>query len=265
MRKNPVKEKLRRGEVSFGTWLSLGDLYATRVLARLGFDWLTLDIEHSAIDWSQAASIFAAVADAGCVPLARVPEGSHHYIKRVLDAGAFGIVVPMVDTVEQAKTAIAAAYYPPIGNRSVGGGMHSMNFGATAAEYYEQANDNILVVLQTESPRGVENAEPIYSLPGVDAIFIGPNDLRFQMRTSDGSFPTPHEHEAMIQRVIAAGKKVKRPTGIHAMDPTSAIDRAKQGMQFIAVGSDLRMMTQKAQEIVEFIKPAEEKKDIARY
>ena len=91
----------------------------------MGFDWLTLDIEHSAIDWSQATTIFAAIADAGCVPLARVPEGHHHYIKRVLDAGAWGIVVPMVDTVEQAKIAIAAAYYPPTGNRSVGGGMHS--------------------------------------------------------------------------------------------------------------------------------------------
>ena len=109
MKTNPVKEKLRNGEPTFGTWLSLGDLYATRVLGRLGFDWLTLDIEHSAIDWSQATMIFAAVADAGCVPLARIPEGSHHYIKRVLDAGAWGIVVPMVDTVEQARTAIAAA------------------------------------------------------------------------------------------------------------------------------------------------------------
>jgi len=106
---NPVKSKLQAGEPTFGTWLSLGDLYATRVLARLGFDWLTLDIEHSAIDWSQATAIFAAVADAGCVPLARVPEGSHHYIKRVLDAGAWGIVVPMVDTPEQARVAVAAA------------------------------------------------------------------------------------------------------------------------------------------------------------
>jgi 4-hydroxy-2-oxoheptanedioate aldolase len=265
MRKNLVKEKLRRGEVSFGTWLSLGDLYATRVLARLGFDWLTLDIEHSAIDWSQAAAIFAAVADAGCVPLARVPEGSHHYIKRVLDAGAYGIVVPMVDTVEQARIAIAAAYYPPVGNRSVGGGMHSMNFAATAADYYNQANDNILVVLQTESPRGVENAEAIYSLPGVDAIFIGPNDLRFQMRAADGTFPTAEAHEAMVQRVIAAGKKVGCPTGIHAMDPQSALERAEQGMRFIAVGSELRFMTQKAQEVLEVIRPAAGKKDIARY
>jgi 4-hydroxy-2-oxoheptanedioate aldolase len=265
MRNNPVKQKLRSGQPSFGTWLSLGDLYATRVLARMGFDWLTLDIEHSAIDWSRATTIFAAVADAGCVPLARVPEGSHHYIKRVLDAGAWGIVVPMVDTVEQARIAIAAARYPPTGNRSVGGGMHAMNFAASAGEYYERANDEILVVLQTESPLGVKNAEAIYSLPGCDAIFVGPNDLRFQMRHGDGTFPTSAEHEAMIQRVIEVGKQVRTPTGIHCMDPESALERARQGMQFIAIGSDLRLMTQRAQEIIRKVKPDLADKDLARY
>lgn len=265
MRTNPIRKKLKNGEPTFGTWLSLGDLYATRVLARMGFDWLTLDIEHSAIDWSQATTIFAAVADAGCVPLARVPEGTHHYIKRVLDAGAWGIVVPMVDTVEQAKIAIAAAKYPPVGNRSVGGGMHSMNFAASAGDYYERANDEILVVLQTESPTGVKNAEAIYSLPGCDAIFIGPNDLRFQMRSPSGEFPRPEEHEALIQRVIEIGKKVGTPTGIHAMDAESALERARQGMQFLAVGSDLRMMTLKAQEIVRAVFPQDATKDIARY
>src|SRR5580704_5657433 len=158
MRTNPVKSTLRSGKPSFGTWLSLGDLYATRVLARMGFDWLTLDIEHSAIDWSQAAMIFGAVADAGCVPLARVPKGNHDYIKRVLDGGAWGIVVPMVDTVEQAKLAIRAAKYPPVGNRSLGGGMHNLNFDGSTSEYFAKANDEILVVLQTESPLGVKNA-----------------------------------------------------------------------------------------------------------
>ena len=265
MKTNPVKEKLRRGEPSFGTWLSLGDLYATRVMARLGFDWLTLDIEHSAIDWSQATMVFGAIADAGCVPLARVPEGTHHYIKRVLDAGAWGIVVPMVDTVEQARIAIAAAKYPPEGNRSVGGGMNAMNFGAAAGEYYERANDQILVVLQTESTTGVKNAEAIYSLPGCDAIFIGPNDLRFQMRAPDGKFPTSEEHEALVQRVIEVGKKVGTPTGIHAMDPHSALQRAEQGMQFLAVGSDLRMMTTQAQETLRILHPQRSAKDVARY
>ncbi len=265
MRRNPVKEKLHRGEPTIGTWLSLGDLYATRVLARLGFDWLTLDLEHGAIDWSQAAMIFATIADAGCVPLVRVPDGSHTMIKRVLDAGAWGIVVPMVDTVEQAQVAIAAAKYPPVGNRSVGGGMHAMNFGATAGDYYLQASDEILVVLQTESPRGVENAEAIYALPGCDAIFIGPNDLRFQMRKPDGTFPTAEEHESMVQRVIAAGKKVGCPTGMHAFDAAGVRLRIEQGMQFLALGSDLLMMTQKAQELIAEIRPNDAAKDVARY
>lgn len=265
MKSNPVKAKLKRGEPSFGTWLTLGDLYASRVLARLGFDWLTLDIEHSAIDWSQAAMIFAAVADAGCVPLARVPEGSHHYIKRVLDAGAWGIVVPMVDTVEQGRAAIAAAKYPPLGNRSVGGGMHSMNFDATAGDYYARANDEILVVLQTESPTGIRNAKEIYSLPGCDAIFIGPNDLRAQMRGPDGKDPTPEAHEAAIQRVIEVGREVGTPTGIHEMDPAGALRRAEQGMQFIAIGSDLRLMTVQAQATLQALRPAASAKDVARY
>jgi 4-hydroxy-2-oxoheptanedioate aldolase len=265
MKTNPVKQKLRQGKPTFGTWLSLGNLHATRVLARSGFEWLTADIEHSAIDWSQAAMLFAAVADAGCVPLARVPEGDHYCIKRALDAGAFGIVVPMVDTVEQARTAIAAARYPPVGNRSVGGGMHSLNFAATAGDYYERANDEILVVLQTESPTGVENAEAIYSLPGCDAIFVGPVDLRHTMRTPDGKMPTPEEHEAMIQRVIEVGKRVGTPTGIHCMDPESALRRAEQGMQFLAVASELRFLNAKVQEVVKTLWPEEGEKDLARY
>jgi 4-hydroxy-2-oxoheptanedioate aldolase len=265
MKRNPVKQKLREGKPSFGTWLSLGNLHAARVLARSGFEWLTVDIEHSPTDWSQAAVLFAAIADAGCVPLARVPEGDHYCIKRVLDAGAFGIVVPMVNTVDQARTAIAAARYPPLGNRSVGGGMHSLNFAATAADYYEQANEEILVILQTESPTGVENAEAIYSLPGCDCIFVGPVDLRWCMRTQDGRMPSAEEHEAMVQRVIEIGKRVGTPTGIHCMDPESALQRAEQGMQFLAVASELRFLNAKVQEVVKVLWPEEGEKDLARY
>jgi 4-hydroxy-2-oxoheptanedioate aldolase len=265
VRHNRVKKTLREGRPSFGTWLSAGDLFASRILARLNFEWLTLDLEHSPIDWSQAAMIFGAVADAGGVPLARVPKGNHDYIKRVLDAGAWGIVVPMVDTVEQAKLAIAAAKYPPVGNRSLGGGMHSLNFDCSSQEYFQHANDEILVVLQTESPRGVANAEEIYSLPGVDAIFIGPVDLRAQMRKPDGTEATDEEFEAAIQKVIAVGRKTGTPTGMHIMDPAIALERAKQGMQFIAVGSDLRFMTERAQDILRTLHPDEARKDLVRY
>lgn len=265
MRTNPVKRKLQAGVPSFGTWLSLGDLYATRVLARLGFDWLTLDIEHSAIDWSQATMIFGAIADAGCVPLARVPQGSHDYIKRVLDAGAWGIVVPMVNTVEQARVAVAAAKYPPVGNRSLGGGMHAINFDASAGEYFRRANDEILVVLQTESPQGVDNAREIYSVPGVDAIFVGPVDLRANMRAADGSEASDEEFEALLARVVATGQEVGTPTGMHTMDVDNAQRRAEQGMQFIAIGSELRMMVTQAQQILSAVAPEGAARDLARY
>jgi 4-hydroxy-2-oxoheptanedioate aldolase len=265
MKTNPVKRLLREGKPTFGTWLSLGDLYATRVLARAGFDWLTLDIEHSAIDWSQAAMIFACIADAGCVPLARVPKGNHDYIKRVLDAGAWGIVVPMVDTVEQATIAIRAAKYPPVGNRSLGGGMHAMNFDTSSGEYFQRANDEILVVLQTESPTGVANAERIYALPGVDAIFVGPVDLRANLRTPDGRGGSDAELEEMLARVVAAGRATGTPTGMHTMDPQAALARAAQGMQFLAIGSELRFMTQRALEVVRAVRPELGDKDLARY
>jgi 4-hydroxy-2-oxoheptanedioate aldolase len=265
MKTNFVKKKLKAGQPSYGTWLSLGDLYAARVMARLGWDWLTLDMEHQPIDWSQASAIFGAIADASCVPLARVPEGNHFFIKRALDAGAWGIVAPMVNTVEQARQIIAAAKYPPVGNRSLGGGLHALNFGGTTAEYYQHANNEILVVLQTESPTGVANAEAIYSLPGVDAIFVGPIDLRANMRKSNGAEASDVEFEAALAQIIAAGKKTGTPTGMHVMSPEAAQKRTAEGMQFLAVASELRMMTGKAEDFLKALRPGTAKENIAGY
>lgn len=265
MKKNPVKAALRAGQPQVGTWLSTGDLMATRVMARTGFPWLTVDLEHSPIDWSQAGALFGAIADAGCVPLARVPRGDHDHIKRVLDAGAFGIVVPMVNTVEQARDAIAAAKYPPVGNRSLGGTLHAMNFDATPGDYFKRANDEILVVLQTESPEGVDNAEAIYSLPGVDAIFVGPFDLTAQMRGPDGIDPSPAELEVMLQRVLAVGKKVKTPVGLHVQTIEAVKQRIAEGWQFIALGSELRMMTHTAQQWTAALNLKTQQGELARY
>lgn len=265
MKKNPVKAALRDGLPQVGTWLSTGDLMATRVMARTGFPWLTVDLEHSPIDWSQAGALFGAIADAGCVPLARVPRGDHDHIKRVLDAGAFGIVVPMVNTVEQAREAIAAAKYPPAGNRSLGGTLHAINFDASPSDYFKRANDEILVVLQTESPEGVDNAEAIYSLPGVDAIFVGPVDLTAQMRTPDGTDPTPAEFEKMLQRVLAAGKKVGTPVGLHVQSLEAVKQRIAEGWQFIALGSELRMMTHTAQQWTAALDMKPRQGELARY
>src|SRR6185312_8459741 len=145
-------------EPQFGTWLSLGSGAAARVMARVGPPWLTLDMGHTPPDTQTAAYMFASIADAGCVPLARIPTGKHEYIKMVLDSGAMGIVAPMVMDADEARAIVAATKYPPRGNRSVGGGMHAINFGTTSDEYYRRADDEILVVIQTEHIDAVDRA-----------------------------------------------------------------------------------------------------------
>src|SRR5271165_548932 len=140
MRPNPVKQTLKAGRPSVGTWLSLGSITAARFLARAGFAWLTVDLEHSLVDWETAAHMFASIADAGCLALARVPANRHDHIKRVLDNGAHGIVVPMVNSRQEALDAVSAALYPPVGTRSVGGSVHAMNFGTTAVDYFSHAD-----------------------------------------------------------------------------------------------------------------------------
>src|SRR3954462_11384182 len=147
MRPNPVKRALKDGQPAVGTWLSLGSITAARFLARSGFLWLTVDIEHSLVDWETATHMFASIADAGCTALARVPANRHDHIKRVLDNGAQGIVVPMVNSRREAEHAVAAAKSPPAGTRSVGGSVHALNFGCSANDYFAHANDELLIVL----------------------------------------------------------------------------------------------------------------------
>ena len=264
MKNNIVKQALAQGKPQVGSWLSFGNVLSARLMARVGFPWLTVDLEHSPIDWSVASLMFAVIADSGCVPLARVPRGDHDLIKRALDGGAMGIVVPMVDTVEQAEIAIAAAKYPPAGNRSVGGAFPAMNFQTSAGEYFRHANDNILVVLQTESPRGIDNAEAIYSLPGVDAAFVGPNDLFWQMKAADGTEPTSEQFEQALARVLAAGKKTGTPVGIHTQSVEEVQSRISAGWQFLALQSDLRMLVLKAEEQLQAL-GMNSSADVARY
>ena len=143
--------------------------------------------------------------------------------------------------------------------------MHALNFGCTTSEYYQKANDEILVVLQTESPTGVANAEAIYSLPGVDAIFVGPIDLRANMRKPNGAEASDAEFEAALAQIIAAGKKTGTPTGMHVMSPEAAQKRTAEGMQFLAVASELRMMTGKAEDFLKALRPGAAKENIAGY
>jgi 4-hydroxy-2-oxoheptanedioate aldolase len=250
MRRNVVKKALKEGKPAVGTWLSLGNIPAARFMARAGFAWLTVDIEHTLVDWETATHMFASIADAGCVALARVPSNRHENIKRVLDNGAHGFVVPMVNTRQEAEQAVEAALYPPVGTRSVGGSVHALNFATDANDYYAHANEEILIVLQCEHIQAVEQADKIFSVPGIDAIFVGPHDLAASMRGKDGSPPSAEATRQAMKHILETCKKHKVAAGLHCATPEETLQRIAEGWQFIAIGSELRMMIAAAADIV---------------
>src|SRR6516225_9059644 len=264
MRANPVKRALKEGQSSVGTWLSLGSITAARFLARAGFAWLTVDIEHSLVDWETATHMFASIADAGCTALARVPANRHDHIKRVLDNGAHGIVVPMVNSRAEAEAAISAALYPPVGTRSVGGSVHALNFGTSSQDYYAHANEELLIVLQCEHIQAVEDADAIFSVPGIDAIFVGPHDLAASMRDKTGKPPSPEATAQAMQRILAACRRNKVPAGVHCYNAEEARQRIAEGWQFLAVGSELRMMLNEATEALKGLPTERPKQELAK-
>jgi 4-hydroxy-2-oxoheptanedioate aldolase len=145
MRANHVRQRLAAGEPSLGTWLSIPSPESAEFLGGLPFDWLTVDAEHNPVDIQTLARMFSAIGSKGIAPMVRIPWNTPEHFKRVLDAGAWGIVVPMVNTREEAERAVEATRYYPLGNRSVGGGRHALSFNTGGKTYYENANDNILL------------------------------------------------------------------------------------------------------------------------
>ena len=246
MRSNTVRAALRRQSPQFGTWLTLASPLAARFMARAGFDWLTLDLEHSTVNMETADTIFGAIADAGGIPLARVPANSPENAKRVLDAGAFGVIFPMCCSAEEAGRAVAACRYPPGGSRSVGGGTHALNFGGSPREYYARANEEILVIVQIEHIAGVENCEAICSTQGVDAVFIGPNDLLSSMGRTPEMETEDREFVEALQHVRETAARCGIASGIHTANSEAAARRAAEGFHFIAIGSEMSFMVDAA-------------------
>jgi len=267
MRANPVKQALKSGQPSIGTWLSLGSIVASRFLARAGFAWLTVDIEHTHVNWETATHMFAAIADAGCIALARVPANRHDHIKRALDNGAHGIVVPMVNSRQEALDAVSAALYPPTGTRSVGGSVHALNFGTSSLDYFNNANQEILIILQCEHIQAVENADTIFSVPGIDAIFVGPNDLAASMRSKDGKPPSAAATAEAMKHVLATCKKYGVAAGVHCFSTEEVQARIEEGWQFLAINSELRMLLEGVKNVIERLglQPARPDAALARY
>lgn len=265
MKTNSVRHRLKQGEATFGTWLTLPDPVAARLLAASGFDWITVELEHTPTTFETAALSYAMIAAGGCVPLARVPINSFENIKRVLDTGAWGIIVPMVNSRAEAEAVVMASRFPPKGRRSVGGQLNAANFGTDQATYRREANEQILVIVMIEHVDAVANAEEIITTPGIDAIFIGPNDLLNSMGQMP-AFESDHpEFTTAINRVRDLCKKHHVPVGIHVISPESAKRRADEGFQFIALGSDAGFMLGRAHEITQALGLAKSTGATAKY
>jgi 4-hydroxy-2-oxoheptanedioate aldolase len=265
MKTNPVRAKLSQGHPSIGTWLTLPDPLAARMMARVGFDWLTVELEHSPTSFETAATIFTIVSAAGSVPLARVPWNTGENIKRVLDTGAWGIVVPMVNSRAEAEAAVAAARYAPRGTRSIGGQLHAVNFDTDPATYYARANDEILVVVMIEHVRAVEAADEILSVPGIDVVFIGPNDLHHSMGKPPAFESDDPAFTQALAHVLKLARKHGVAPGLHVADSAAAQRRLAEGFQFIAVASEAGMMLSKAQEISRSLGLSAAKTPVAKY
>lgn len=244
MRKNTAKQLLQNGKPAVGVWINWPSPVAAEALASVGWDWLVVDTEHGAVDLETLQSLFIAIGATPTVPMCRVPWNDHVGIKRVLDAGSMGIVVPMVVNAEEAERAVQAAKYPPEGVRSSGGGRWRYAYGPN---YSEEANDEIAVIVMIEHVDAVRNAEEILSVKGVDACFIGPNDLAWSM-SPYGRARGSAEHQALIAEVLRAAKKVGVPAGIHCGGPEEVNQRIDQGFQFLACANDAAFMMKSATE-----------------
>lgn len=229
-----IRKALLDRSITLGSWIQIGHAASGEILARAGYDWLAVDMEHTDIGYDT----FTAIARGVNIPmLARVEQNETLAIRRVLDAGACGVIVPLVNTKAEAERAVAAAKYPPKGVRGFAY-IRPNNYGVDFDAYAKTANDDIAVVVMIESKEGVANIDAILSVDGVDGVFIGPYDM-------SGSFGVPGEtsHPLVVKAcadVVAACTRAKKSAGLHVIVPDEAnVKRAfDQGFTFIALGID---------------------------
>ena len=232
-----LKKKIKELKPTFGSWLTIGDPIVAEIMAKSGFEWLTIDMEHSAITLDIAQNLIRIIELSGCVPLVRVCENNPIDIKRVMDAGAHGIIVPMVCTKEEAEQAVKSVKYPPIGFRGVGL-ARAQKYGFDFERYKKWLEKESIVIVQIEHINAVHNLESILSVKGVDGCIIGPYDL-------SGSLGLPGDYDnpkvaKELKKIEEICKKMKKPLGMHIIPPDYKIikEHMKKGYTFLAFSLD---------------------------
>jgi 2-keto-3-deoxy-L-rhamnonate aldolase RhmA len=244
MRTNTVREKLKAGQSTLGCFLGLGSPNVAELLSHVGFDWLVVETEHSALDTSQVEHMLMAIKGTEVVPLVRLPSSDQVFIQRAVDIGAMGIVVPLVRSAEEANAIVRATRYPPEGTRGFGP-LRAANYMFDSRDYFYRANENLLVVLIVETREAANNLEAIAAVPGVDALFLGPFDLCLSLGLDPMKQPHP-EVERITERMLEIGKQARVAIGIHAMSPDQLQKRQLQGFRMISYSTDYMMLADAA-------------------
>ncbi|OGT46228.1 MAG: 2,4-dihydroxyhept-2-ene-1,7-dioic acid aldolase [Gammaproteobacteria bacterium RIFCSPHIGHO2_12_FULL_38_11] len=232
-----IKETLNNKVVTIGSWITIGNTAIAEIMARSKFDWLTIDMEHSAITLSEAQQLIQVIDANNVIPFVRVGENSPILIKHVMDAGAHGVIVPMVNTREEAMKAVESVKYPPLGKRGVGLGR-AQGYGNTFDEYKKWVKTDSIVIVQIEHIHGVENLESILSVDEIDGFFVGPYDLSGSLGCP-GEFNHPDMLKA-LDHIRNVAKSYKKSVGLHVIhpNPDEVSQRIEEGYNFIAFSLD---------------------------
>ncbi|QJQ99017.1 4-hydroxy-2-oxoheptanedioate aldolase [Halomonas sp. PGE1] len=254
MNKNAFKQRLLGGEPMTGIWLGLASPYVAEIAATAGFDWLLLDGEHSPNDLATLLGQLQAIAPYASAPVVRPPEGDTVLIKQYLDIGVQNLLIPMVETPEQAAEVVAATRYPPEGVRGMGSFLARASRWGQVENYLDRAGEEICLILQLESPIALANLEAIAEVEGVDGLFIGPSDLSAAMghRGNPGHPEVRAAIDDAIVRIRAAGKAA----GIITLDETEARGYLAAGCGFVGVGVDALVLVEGLRGLAMRFRPA---------
>jgi 2-keto-3-deoxy-L-rhamnonate aldolase RhmA len=255
---NPAKARLEKGEIAIGMGIrGVRGVEIARLMKTAGYDWLFIDLEHGATSTETAYAISVAALDAGIAPFVRVPHGELAMGSRCLDAGALGIVIPHVDTVEVARAMVDAFKFRPLGHRSIGGAYPQFGFASRPAdEVMSGLNAATMIVAMIETPQAVENAEKIAGVPGIDALLMGTNDLCVEMGIP-GKTDDPRVVEAMDRLIAGCRKHGKYPAlgGVYGRELMKRY--LARGMRMVLAGNDLSLLLQAAQEQSQFVRASQ--------
>lgn len=242
-----LKDKIATKKLTIGSWLSFGYTPMVEIMANSGFDWLVIDMEHTAITEFDSFQMIQIISLAGSVPLVRVGKNDELLIKRAMDSGAVGVVVPMINSKEDAEKAVLYVKYPPFGKRGVGL-SRAQKYGMGFQEYKDWAEKNSIVIVQIEHIKAVENLEEIISVEGVDGFIIGPYDLSASMGFP-GEFSNPRVEET-LKDVISFMNNSNKPGGYHVVHSNAKLLKEKidEGYRFIAYGDDMVFFAEKMKE-----------------